>query len=143
MGYDLIFVNRRPWQSWRRALERAEEFEETTGPDAESWERITEAARFLGNVSAETTDEYAQLTHEPTAITLVLHRHYAEISIPYGDTGATAITNVTNMYRLGLVVQQTTGLPGYDPQRRKSIKNAAKDPALALPYFEQVARLFR
>ena len=74
-------------------------------------------------------------------IALTLHRHYGERSIPYGDTGVTALTNVTNMYQLGRAIQHLTGLRGYDPQREMSLKKAAKDPARALRYFQQVAGL--
>jgi len=144
VSYDLIFVNRRPWQSWQRAQDRADEIEETYRPDAATWARITDhAARVLGNVSAETTAEYAQLIHEPTSIIVTLHRHYGEISIPYGDTGANAVTNLADLYGIGLAIQELTGLRGYDPQRGLPLKKAARDPAGALPYFEQAARLMR
>jgi hypothetical protein len=142
VSYDLIFVRKRPWQSWAGAQEAAEEVEETIGPDAAAWTEITSrAARLLGDVSAETTEEYAQLIHEPTAITVTLHRHYGEVSIPYGDTGATAVANVRSMYLLGLAIQELTGLRGYDPQRDMPLKKAATDPSGAMPYFQQVAGL--
>jgi hypothetical protein len=72
---------------------------------------------------------------------VTLHRHYGEVSIPYGDTGATAVANVRSMYLLGLAIQELTGLRGYDPQRDMPLKKAATDPSGAMPYFQQVAGL--
>jgi hypothetical protein len=145
VSYDLVLVRRRFGRTLRSALARADRDRAagpSLGPDAAAWDRIVErSTELFGPVAASSTVQSAELVLEATLMQLNLCRHRGGISLPYGDVGATAINHLIAMYQLGRIVEDETGLTGYDPQRSMSLDHAAADPAAGLGAFETAAAL--
>ena len=145
MSYDLIFLRRKPGQGWDEALEAADaEDEFGAGPAPDVWQRVVERARLLlGEVSLFVTDDCGEINHEPTNIQLDLFADSAELHVPYGATGNGATAILQAVYLLGQVVEEETGLEGYDPQVGAPMREAAANLDLGAASFETVAQLFR
>ncbi|MEV0713399.1 hypothetical protein [Asanoa sp. NPDC050611] len=138
MGYDLLFMRRQPGQTWDEALEVAEDYQDFgAGPDEQVWQRVTKRAKLLlGDLVTTLSDDNGQLTHEGTGIQLILCADSAEMTVP---DSATAV--LRTMFLLGQVVEEETGLQGYDPQAGQPIREAAADLDLGAASFEMVARV--
>ncbi|MDG4822186.1 hypothetical protein O7635_10010 [Asanoa sp. WMMD1127] len=143
MSYDLMFLRRQPGQGWEEALEAAEDYQDFgAGPDDEIWQRVLNRAKLLlGEVSTWLTDDAGEIIHERTGIQLTLYADSAEMSVPYGDTGDAATAVLRTMFLLGQVVEEETGLEGFDPQVDMPIREAAANLDLGAASFEMVARM--
>jgi hypothetical protein len=133
-----MFMRRQPGQSWAEALEAAEDYHDFgAGPVEQVWQRLTARARLLlGDIRTRLGDDRAELTHDRTGIQLFLYADSAEMNVPHG---ATAV--LRTMFVLGQVVEEETGLEGYDPQVGQPIREAAADLDLGAASFEMVARM--
>jgi hypothetical protein len=118
MGYSLVFLSREPGQSWEDARRAAAESGAESLPDPAVWNRILTGARqILGEVSVFVTDRYYELDHDQTGIQLLCNTSDGiGITVPYGESDANADAVMQLMERLGRVVEEATGLQGYDPQ---------------------------
>ncbi|MEV4621700.1 hypothetical protein AB0J74_23695 [Asanoa sp. NPDC049573] len=145
MSYDLMFVRRQPGQGWEEALEAAEGDDEFgAGPAPDVWQRVVDRARaLLGEVSLFVTDDCGEINHEPTSIQLDLFADSAAMHVPYGDTGDRATAILQAMYLLGRIVEEETGLEGYDPQADRPLAEAATNLEFGTASFETVAQLLR
>jgi hypothetical protein len=121
VSYDIYFVRRDPGQSFEDALEVVEDsYEGEPGPltsvELEQWERILPRARkILGELQESGVDNTRELLHEPTGIELSLLRDQVSITVPYGHSDD-AVEVMGQVYALARVVEEETGLEGYDPQ---------------------------
>ncbi|WP_203702011.1 hypothetical protein [Asanoa iriomotensis] len=143
MSYDLMFMRRQPGQSWGEALEAAEDYQDFgAGPDEQVWQRVVARAKLLlGDAFTRLTDDGGEVSHERTGIQLFLYADSAEMNVPYGATGEGATAVLRTMFLLGQVVEEETGLEGYDPQLGQPLREAAADLDLGAASFETVARL--
>ncbi len=140
-----MFVRRRPDQTWDDVMEEVEEQDDLgQSPNPDVWQRVVERARqLLGEISLFMTENYGEIDHEPTHIQASLSADCAEMHAPYGATGVDAAVTLKAMYLLGTVLQEETGLEGYDPQVEKPLTEAAADLDLGLASFEAVAQMLR
>ena len=138
-----MFLRRQPGQSWDEAMEAAEDYQDFgAGPEGQVWQRVvTRAKLLLGEVEATLTDDGGEISHERTGIQLSLYADSAEMNVPYGDTGEAATALLRTMFLLGQVVEEETGLEGYDPQLEQPIREAAANLDLGAASFEMVARM--
>lgn len=143
MSFDLTFVRKTADQSWDEALDSAED--DTDGePDAQAWARIVNDAReILGDIDLHSGGDYFELDHEPTGIQLSLYADEAGITVPYWYAGAEAQEIVRTIYRLAAVIEEHTGLSGYDGQVDLPVAEVAERPELAAASFDMVAASFR
>lgn len=118
MGYSLVFLPREPGQSWEDAREAAGGSGAASLPDPAVWNQILAGARqILGEVSVFVTDQYYELDHDGTGIQLLCNTSDGiGITAPYGEGDASADAVMDLMDQLGRVVEEATGLQGYDPQ---------------------------
>lgn len=143
MSYDLTFLRKGADQSWDEALRGVEDDASGDLPDGDVWAAIVVAAeQVIGEVSAQTGGRFYELEHEPTGIQLGLYANGAAITAPYWYKGEQAETVVRAMYELSRIVEQHTGLTGYDVQTELSVKESAARPELAVTIFDQVAASF-
>ncbi|MFE0629248.1 hypothetical protein ACFW3D_20095 [Streptomyces sp. NPDC058864] len=150
MTYDITFTRRRPGRTLLESLEdRAAEYD----PDAEpapmrlttaqrtTWERILQ--RVTAEVGPVTSQEY------PYSLTLWrdgpaghLQLDYAgesaDIEIPYRYPGEAALPIVEEAYRVARVVEEATGLEGFDGQTEQA--TAVGDVATAAAKLGGIAR---
>lgn len=139
MSYDLVFVPRADGESWDDTLEAAEQDETTTAPDADTWARILAAGqRILGEVDVFEGAASFELTHEATGIQVSYFGREASVTVPYWYRGEAARSIVDQLYKLGGVVQEASGLLGYDPQLELALPDAAAHMDEAVRCFEQV-----
>src|SRR5215813_13060617 len=142
MSYDLIFLRREPGQSWEDARHAAGEHAASL-PDPATWDRIVAGSRqILGDVSVYVTDQYYELDHEQTGIQLLCNGEGTGITVPYWHSGANADVVTQLIYRLGRVVEETTGLDGYDPQIDKPLSDALAHADQAAQSYGGVAEMF-
>ncbi|MBU2663755.1 ERO1 family protein [Actinoplanes bogorensis] len=143
MSYDLTFLIKEAWQSWEEALEALEDAEPDGLPDSQVWAGVLHHARaVLGEVSEHRDDDYYELDHEPTGIQLTLFTGEAGITVPYWYKGEDARRIVRTIYQLGRIVEEQTGLSGYDGQVELPLAEAVNRPDLASAVFDQVAASF-
>ncbi|MGH8893930.1 MAG: hypothetical protein ACRDWY_11590, partial [Actinomycetes bacterium] len=125
MSYDIYFVRRDPGQTFEDALDDLEEsFEDgdpgdLTDADLESWELLVPRAReILGDVEVDEDDDSSrELTARDTGVELRLIRGEIEIHVPDDRVGAEdPVELMGRVYDLARVVEDVTGLEGYDPQ---------------------------
>jgi hypothetical protein len=79
---------------------------------------------------------------EPTGIDLSLYANGAAITVPYWYKGERAEAIVRAMYELSRIVEQRTGLTGYDLQTELSVEDSAARLELAVAIFDQAAASF-
>ncbi|MEC3994116.1 hypothetical protein VSR01_11385 [Actinacidiphila sp. DG2A-62] len=133
MTYDIIFARRRPGRTLLETLEdRAAEYD----PDAESvpivvttdqravWERILQ--RVTAEVGPVTSQEYLySLTLWRDGPAGHLQVDYAgdsaDIEIAYRYPGKAALPIIAEAYRVAHIIEETTGLEGYDGQTEQPI----------------------
>jgi hypothetical protein len=138
-----MFMRRQRGQEWDEALEAADDYHDFgAGPDKRVWQRILGRARLLlGEVAARLTDDRGELVHDRTGMKLFLYADSAEMSVPHGAGGEGATAVLRTMFLVGQVVEEETGLEGYDPQLGQPIREAAADLDLGGASFEMVARM--
>lgn len=144
MSYDLIFLHREPGQSWEDAREAAGEAAAASLPDPAVWNRIlADARQILGEVSVFVTDRYYELDHEQTGIQLLCNASEGiGITVPYWHSDANAHVVTQMIYRLGRVVEEATGLEGYDPQLGQPLSDAFAHANQAVGLFNGIAAMF-
>lgn len=139
--YDIYFARPDPGRTLPQVLEAASaEFD----PDAEpepmrltpgqraAWDRIVQRViRELGPASCEEFLYDLTLRREgpPGIVQLDYSGTLAAIYIPYRYPGHLALPVITEAYHIATLVEQETGLAGYDPQADQP--TAGGDPALA------------
>jgi hypothetical protein len=142
MSYDLEFLRKGADESWEEAFEAVGE-SDAEAPDAEVRATVTAAVReLLGDVAVHEGELYCELEHRATGIQLNLYRHSAAITVPYWYSGTDAATVVGRIYALGRIVEQHTGLIGYDPQTGLPLAEAAARPDQAVEIFDRTAASF-
>ncbi|GIF71180.1 hypothetical protein [Asanoa siamensis] len=143
MSYDLMFMRRQPGQTWDEALDAAEDYRDFgAGPDERVWLRVLGRAKLLlGDVTASLTDASGEISHAGTGIALALYADSAEMTVPDGVAGHGATAVLRTMFLLGQVVEEETGLEGYDTQAGQPIREAAANLDLGGVSLEMVIRL--
>jgi hypothetical protein len=137
VGYDIYFVRRDPGETFEDALESTEDtFQGDPGPltsvELEQWERLVPRARVLLGDVEEFGDETSRELSSPAAgILLSLVRGEASIAVRPGP-GSDALTVMERVYALARIVEDETGLEGYDPQLGAPV-SAADDGAGSRP----------
>ncbi|MFF1839152.1 hypothetical protein ACFVXE_33995 [Streptomyces sp. NPDC058231] len=127
MSYDIYFLSRRPDQSWDEALEELEDQnEEVEGlvlPELiEAWDRIVPRARgLLGEIGLFENGETCELTHHATGIQASVFIDEVAITVPYWHVGDEAERILSLVYALAAVIEDETGMEGYDPQVERPI----------------------
>lgn len=145
MSYDLEFLRKSADESWEDALEAASGAGAgaTEALDAQVRAALTGAVReLLGEVTVHEGERYCELDHGPTGIQLNLYRHSAAITVPYSYSGTDAATIVGRIYALGRIVEEHTGLIGYDPQTGLALAESAATPDRAVEIFDRTAASF-
>jgi hypothetical protein len=121
VGYDIYFVRRDPGETFEDALESTEDtFQGDPGPltsvELEQWERLVPRARaLLGDVEEFGDATSRELSSPAAGILLSLVRGEASIAVRPGP-GIDALTVMEQVYALARIVEDETGLEGYDPQ---------------------------
>jgi hypothetical protein len=135
--YELVFLRREPGQSWEDAFTQRSEGVEDTGADVglrrlgraeiESWDRlITRAEALLGPLEITSEPVVRELLHAETGIELTMSVDEASISVPYDRGGQSAIDVMERVYALARIVEDETGLEGYDIQLEEPFSDAAR-----------------
>jgi hypothetical protein len=144
MGYSLVFLRRRPGQSWEGARKAARERDAESLPDPATWDRILMGAeQILGEVSVFVTDQFYELDHDQTGIQVLCNASDGvSITVPYGEGDMDADAVMALMDQLGRVVEEATGLQGYDPQLGLplSVTGAHTDQSVGM--FDTIAAMF-
>jgi hypothetical protein len=131
VSYDLTFIRRRPWQTWSQALAVSERaaavIEDLTDQDIDMWRRLhSRLLPELGDqaqVQVREDRESFELVERNSTVSVHLFHGEAAVTVPYSAVGDDARTTVNLMYRLAAVVEQETGLHGYDPQLESGVSD--------------------
>jgi hypothetical protein len=143
MSYDLIFARLAPGQTWDDYLEDSDRdydedaLEEDVAPEV--WQRIVQRVR---EILPSAVDAGGELDDEHTAIQVVCSAEEASIQVPYWHEGAAARKIVTAMYQISAIIEEETGLRGFDPQIEKSTADAVAHIDEAVAVFDNVAASF-
>ena len=127
MSYDIYFVRRDPGQSFDDALDATEEsYDGDPGPlgaaDLEQWDRITTRARqILEGVDESGTEMSRDLSDSVTGIQLSMIADEVTITVPDRRPDQDSVTLMAKVYALARVVEDETGLEGYDPQLQEPV----------------------
>lgn len=134
MSYDIYFVRRDPGQSFADALDATEDsYDGDPGPlgsaELEHWERIiARAGQILDGIEEFATENSRELSDSGTAIQLSMIADEVTITVPNERPEQDAVSLMAKVYALARVVEDETGLEGYDPQLQEPIT----DPRLRL-----------
>lgn len=142
MSYDLIFVRLAPDQSWAEFLAAEHDFDGEGARRAvatETWQRIVRRVR---QILPEAVDTGGELDDERTAIQVFCGADEASVQVPYWHTGAAARRVLTAMYEIAAILEQETGLRGYDPQLEAPTAELADRVEDAVAVFDGVAASF-
>jgi hypothetical protein len=148
VSYDLYFLDLRPGQTWKDAMESLEDppcdgdARQAAPPD---WARVVARARgVLGEVSTFENPPNWELSHEATGIQLGSFKGHWSITVPYWSEGDAAAEVMKKVYALAVMVEEITGFHAYDPQLgQPAAELADPKPQAAIPVFDKVAKLFR
>jgi hypothetical protein len=128
VSYDIFFVRRDPGQSFADALDATEDsFDGDPGPlgsaQVEQWERITTRARqILDGIEEFATDELSrELSDAETGIQLSMISDEVSITVASARPEQDSVSLMAKVYALARVVEDETGLEGYDPQLQEPI----------------------
>ena len=141
MGYDIYFVRRDPGQPFEEALDDTEDaFDSDPRPldedEVEQWDRVVPRAReILGEVDVFADEVSRELTDRSTGIELTMTPLEVAITVPYGEAVDDSVALMTKVYALARVVEEETGLEGYDPQLGEAVSDVGPEslPARPLP----------
>ncbi len=145
MSYDIYFVRRDPGQTFADALDATEESYDGGDPgplgsaELEQWERITtRAGQILDGIEEFGTANSRELSDSGTGIQLSMIADEVSITVPSERPEQDAVSLMAKVYALARVVEDETGLEGYDPQLQEPITDprqrlAASAPAPPLP----------
>lgn len=142
MSYDLIFARLAPGQTWDDYLEDDDrEFDEDAAEELapEVWQRIVSRVR---EILPSAVDAGGELDDEHTAIQVLCSADEASIQVPYWHEGAAARRIVTAMYQIAAIIEDETGLRGFDPQIEMATADAAGHVDQAVAVFDSVAASF-
>lgn len=127
MTHDIYFVRRDPGQSFADALDATEDaYDGEPGPlgsaQLEQWERIiTRARQLLDGVEEYDTDKSRELSDRATGIQLSMIADEVSITVPSERPIQDTVALMAKVYALARVVEDETGLEGYDPQLQEPI----------------------
>jgi hypothetical protein len=141
MSYDLIFARLAPGQSWDEYLEEDRD-EDSFGDDdlaPEAWQRVVGRVR---EILPNAVDAGGELDDEQTAIQVLCSAHEASIQVPYWHEGPAARRVVTAMYQIAAILEEETGLRGFDPQIEMPVADAAGHVDAAVAVFDSIAASF-
>lgn len=139
MSYDLIFARLAPGQTWDDYLEEDRDFEEDSELAPQAWQRIVARVR---EILPNAVDAGGELDDESTAIQVLCSADDASIQVPYWHEGAAARQVVTAMYQIAAIIEEETGLRGFDPQIEVPISDAAARIDDAVAVFDNIAASF-
>jgi hypothetical protein len=129
VSYDIYFVRRDPGQSFADALDATEEsYDGDPGQlgeaELEQWERIVErAGQLLTGLQEFGSASSRELTDEATGIQLVMIPDEVTITVPSERAGQDSVELMSTVYALARVVEDETGLEGYDPQLGEAVSD--------------------
>lgn len=120
MSYDILFVPRRPEQSWQDALDQAEGTDVLTvaiRPERrEQWARIVAALRRrLGEIEEFLADDALEATHVGSGLQVSLFPDEAAVTFPYWQREDVGAFHDQVVDVVGLV-ESETGLSAWDAQ---------------------------
>jgi hypothetical protein len=127
VSYDIYFVRRDPGQSFADALDATEEsYDGDPGPlgsaELEQWERITtRAGQILDGIEEFATANSRELADSRTGIQLSMIADEVSITVPNERPEQDAVSLMAKVYALARVVEDETGLEGYDPQLQEPV----------------------
>ena len=127
MSYDIYFVRRDPGQSFADALDATEEsYDGDPGPlgsaELEQWERISvRAAQLLSDVEDFSTPTSRELSDAATGIQLSMIADEMTITVPDERPEQDSVALMAAVYALARIVEDETGLEGYDPQLQEPV----------------------
>jgi hypothetical protein len=127
VSYDIYFVRRDPGQSFEDALDATEEsYDGDPGPlegaDLEHWDRITMRAQQILDAPDESATEMSRnLFDSATGIQLSMIADEVTITVPSERPDQDSVTLMAKVYALARVVEDETGLEGYDPQLQEPV----------------------
>jgi hypothetical protein len=144
VSYDIYFVRRDPGQSFADALDATEDsYDGDPGPlasaELEQWERIsTRAGQILDGIEEFATANSRELADSGTGIQLSMIADEVSITVPSERPEQDAVSLMAKVYALARVVEDETGLEGYDPQLQEPITDprqrlASSSPAADVP----------
>ncbi len=140
MSYDIYFVRRDPGQSFADALDVTEESYDGGDPgplgsaELEQWERITaRAGQILDGIEEFGTENSRELADSGTGIQLSMIADEVSITVPNERPEQDAVSLMAKVYALARVVEDETGLEGYDPQLQEPITDPRQRLAPAPP----------
>jgi hypothetical protein len=139
VSYDIYFVRRDPGQTFADALDATEEsYDGDPGPlgaaELEQWERITtRAGQILDGIEVFETANSRELADSGTGIQLSMIADEVSITVPSARPEQDAVTLMAKVYALARVVEDETGLEGYDPQLQEPITDPRQRLAPAAP----------
>ena len=129
MSYDIYFVRRDPGQTFADALDATEDsYDGDPGPlgsaELEQWERITSrAGQILEAIEEFSSAKSRELADSATGIQLSMIADEVSITVPSERPEQDAVSLMAKVYALARVVEDETGLEGYDPQLQEPITN--------------------
>ena len=128
MSYDIYFVRRDPGQSFADALDATEESYDRGEPgplgsaELEQWDRITaRAGQILDGIEEFGSENSRELADSGTGIQLSMIADEVSITVPNERPEQDAVSLMAKVYALARVVEDETGLEGYDPQLQEAI----------------------
>ena len=119
MSYDILFVPRRPGQTWESALDEAEGRDvlgDAVRPERlVQWDRVVAALRArVGDVVVTVDDDTCEATH-PSGLVLALYPDEASVSFPYRHREDAAAFHDVIVDVVG-ILERETGLHAWDAQ---------------------------
>jgi hypothetical protein len=127
VSYDIYFVRRDPGQTFADALDATEDsYDGDPGPlgsaELEQWERITtRAGQILDGIEEFGSENSRELADSGTGIQLSMIADEVSITVPSARPAQDAVSLMAKVYALARVVEDETGLEGYDPQLQEPI----------------------
>lgn len=144
MSYDLIFLRRQPGQSWTDTIDAAEqtvlEGGEPSPLSPDMMRQIFERLRAIGPDVTRTEDGFQD---EELSIDISCWVDEAAIAAPYWYTGEAARRVMERMLAYAAVVEEVTGLQGFDPQLELDLSQAAQHLDDVVEAFDAVAESFQ
>ena len=132
MSYDILFVPRRPGQTWESALDEAEGrdvLEEAVRPERlAQFDRVVAALRArVGDVVVTVDDDTCEATH-PNGLILALYPDEASVSFPYRHREDAAAFHDVIVDVVG-ILERETGLHAWDAQTDEPFDGRVHDQA--------------
>lgn len=144
MSYDLIFLRREPGQSWMDTIEAAEQVVLEGGEPSplapEVTRQIFERLRAIGPEVTRTDDGYFD---EELSIDISCWMDEAAIAVPYWYTGEAARRVMERMLAYAAVVEELTGLQGFDPQLELGLSEVRAHLDDVVEAFDAIAESFQ